>query len=437
MKISVFGLGYVGCISAACFADEGHQVIGVDINEEKVNIINSGKSPIVEPGLDEKIEKVVNAGRLSATTDTEWAIANSDVSLICVGTPSEKNGSLNLKYIFRVGEQIGQAIAKIDHYHVVVLRSTVLPGTLHKLVNIVEKESGKTPAKDFGACSNPEFLREGSALKDFYNPPFTVIGGIDEKSAGIIEQLYQNVNAPLVKTDVKVAEMVKYTSNVFHALKVAFANEIGTICKEEGVDSHRLMEIFCMDTKLNISPYYLKPGFAFGGSCLPKDVRAINYRAKEKDLETPLLNSIIVSNEQHIRRAIDMVINTNKKRIGILGLSFKGNTDDLRESPMVSVVEALIGKGFDLRIFDRNVNLARLFGANKEYINNKIPHISNLMVDEMDELLKHSEVLIIGNHNPEFAQLLQNLDGKYEVIDFVRIVDDYKNLKTNYHGIGW
>ena len=437
MRIAVFGLGYVGCISAACFAREGHQVIGVDVYPEKVDIINQAKSPIVEPGLEEVLSGVVKAGALRATTDVREALAEADISLVCVGTPSEKNGSIRLDFIYRVAEQIGEVLKEVDHYHVFVIRSTVLPGTNEKCMKIIAEKSGKTPGKDFGFCSNPEFLREGSALKDFYNPPYTIIGEVDQKSGDYLAEIYKTIDAPLVRTEVKVAETVKYANNVFHAVKVAFGNEIGTICKAEGVDSHKLMEIFCMDEKLNLSSYYLKPGFAFGGSCLPKDVRAITYRARSKDLNLPLLNSLMPSNDRHVERSIDMVIAQGKKKVGILGLSFKGDTDDLRESPMVEVVERLIGKGFDIRIYDRNVNLARLFGANKEYINNKIPHISNLMVDSMDAVLEHAEVVVIGNKSKEFGEVLKNKDSQVKVLDYVRILADLEEIESDYEGLCW
>lgn len=437
MKIAVFGLGYVGCVSSACFAKEGHNVIGVELNKEKVDIINAGKSPIIETGLEDVIREAVKDGRLTATTDYKKAILNSDISLICVGTPSAKNGSVNLDYIFRVAEQVGEVLKEANHYHVFVIRSTILPGTHEKCLEIIAKKSGKTPGIDFGACSNPEFLREGSALKDFYNPPYTVIGELDKKSGDYLEEIYKNIDAPLIRTDVKVAELMKYANNAFHALKVAFGNEIGTVCKAEGVDSHKLMEIFCLDKKLNLSPYYLKPGFAFGGSCLPKDVRALTYRARTNDLELPLLNSIMLSNEHHLRRAVDTVLSYDKKRIGILGLSFKANTDDLRESPMVDAVETLIGKGCDIRIYDHNVNLAKLFGANKEYINQKIPHISSLMVDNIQAVLDHAELIIIGNKSGEFAKVVKNAGENYVVIDFVRILKDLSDAGLGYEGLCW
>ncbi len=437
MKIAVFGLGYVGCVSAACFAKEGHDVIGVDVNPQKVDIINSGKSPIVELGLEQIISEVVGTGKLKASINFLQAVNHSDISLICVGTPSNKNGSVSLEYILRVAQQIGEGIKNINHYHVFVIRSTVPPGTLDRAIEIIAESSGKSPGTDFGGCSNPEFLREGTALRDFYHPPYTVIGEWDKQSGDYLANIYKSIDAPLIRTEVKVAEMVKYANNVFHAVKVNFGNEIGTICKAHGIDSHKLMDIFCMDDKLNLSGYYLKPGFAFGGSCLPKDVRALSYQAKERDLDLPLLQSLMPSNQEHIRRAIDMVLSYGKKRLGILGLSFKGDTDDLRESPMVDVVETLIGKGYDIRIYDRNVHLAKLYGANKEYINYKIPHISNLMEDNIDGILQHAEVLIIGNKNSDFVKKVEELNSHYIIIDFVRILKKTGSIKTKYEGLCW
>jgi GDP-mannose 6-dehydrogenase len=437
LRIAVFGLGYVGCVSAACFARAGHTVIGVDVNPVKLDIINSGKSPIVEPGLEEYISEAVAAGRLKAIGDFKEAVANTDISLICVGTPSKRNGSLNLDYIFRVAEQIGEAVKEISHFHVAVIRSTVLPGTLHKLVDIIAEKSGKVAGEDFGACSNPEFLREGTALKDFYDPPYTVIGQYNEKSGAHLEQIYSMLDAPMIRTDVRVAEMVKYANNVFHALKVAFANEIGSICKQENVDGHKLMDIFVMDHKLNLSSYYLKPGFAFGGSCLPKDVRGLSYRARELDVDVPVISSLMRSNELHVQRAIDMVVGHGKRKVGVLGLSFKGGTDDLRESPMVDVVETLIGKGFDLKIYDRNVNLAKLFGANKEYINDKIPHISSIMVESAEQVQDHAEVIIIGNKSDEFAEALRHTRPDQIIIDYVRILKEYNDVPAKCDGIAW
>src|SRR3990172_3897482 len=424
MKLSVFGLGYVGCVSAACFAKEGHEVVGVDINPSKVNFVNDGKSPIVETGVGKLIEEMVASGRLRAACDTIEAINESEVSLVCVGTPSKSNGSLDLTYVKRVCEEIGAALAhKLDR-HIIVVRSTMLTGTIENVVvPALQLYSRKQVGSDFDVCINPEFLREGSSLKDFYAPPFTLIGADDTNVGALLRPLYANISAPLFVTGVKAAEMVKYACNCFHALKVSFANEIGNICKALDVDSHEVMEVFCRDTKLNLSPYYLKPGFAFGGSCLPKDLRAITYKAKELDIEIPLLSAILPSNRSQIDRAIEMVLATERKRVGILGFSFKAGTDDLRESPMVTLIEALIGKGFQLAIYDRDVSLARLTGANKEYIEHEIPHISQLMRDDLTQVVQHAEVLIIGNHSEEFREIDGRLLDNHIVIDLVRLFD--------------
>ena len=436
MTLSVFGLGYVGCVSAACMAKEGHIVIGVDVNAGKVEMINTGTSPIVEAGLGELLSEVVQSNRLSATTDAASAVRDSDVSLVCVGTPSNQNGSLDLSYVVRVCEEIGAALKDKSERHVIVMRSTMLPGTIENVViPALEKSSGKHAGKDFGVCINPEFLREGSSLKDFYAPPFTLIGSDDEETASILRAIYTSIDAPLFVTPVKTAEMVKYVCNCFHAHKVGFANEIGNICKTLGIDSHEVMEIFCQDTKLNLSPYYLKPGFAFGGSCLPKDLRAINYKARQMDVEAPILSAILPSNRQQVERAVEMVLATGKKRVGVLGFSFKAGTDDLRESPMVALIETLIGKGLQLRIYDRDVSLARLFGANKEYIERQIPHISQLMRASIEEVLDSSDVIVIGNKADEFKNLAGKRRHDHLIIDLVRIFN--ASSDETYQGICW
>jgi GDP-mannose 6-dehydrogenase len=437
MKLSVFGLGYVGCVSAACFAKEGHEVVGVDVNATKVGIINGGQSPIVEAGIGELIGEMVGAGRLRATTDSARAVADSDLSLVCVGTPSNTNGSLDLTYVTRVCEEIGAALKQKTAPHVVVIRSTMLPGTIETVVvPVLETHSGKTAGRDFGVCINPEFLREGTSLKDFYAPPFTLIGADEETAAARVRQLYAGLDAPLFVTEIKTAEMVKYVCNCFHALKVSFANEVGKICKGLSIDSHEVMNVFCQDTKLNLSAYYLKPGFAFGGSCLPKDLRAINYKAKELDVETPVLAAILPSNRLQIERAVEMVLRAGKKRIGVLGFSFKAGTDDLRESPMVTLIETLIGKGLQLAIYDRDVSLARLFGANKEYIEREIPHIAQLMRGSIAEVVAHAEVLIIGNKAAEFRAIEAQLRADQQVIDLVRLFDG-RRTDESYQGICW
>jgi GDP-mannose 6-dehydrogenase len=438
MNVSVFGLGYVGSVSAASFAADGHTVVGVDVNADKVASLNEGRSPIVEKGLDELIRDNAANGRLRATTSTKEAIDATELSLICVGTPSRRNGSLDLSYLERVCEQIGEALADKDDYHVVVVRSTVLPGTTHGVViPALERTSGKKYGVGFGVTVNPEFLREGTAIKDFRQPPMTLIGHNYKSDAQPTEALYTKVEAELVTTSIRTAEMIKYASNTWHALKVCFANEVGNLCKRLDIDSHEVMDIFCRDEKLNLSSYYMKPGFAFGGSCLPKDVRAMQYRAKEVDLDMPVIQAILGSNELQIRHALDMVVETGRKRVGLLGFSFKAGTDDLRESPIVILAEALLGKGYSLSIYDRNVSIARLVGANKEYINKQIPHLSSLLSDSLDEVLEQAEVIVVGNGSPEFAEALKKTRPDQIVIDLFRLKLDPKDIPANYTGICW
>jgi GDP-mannose 6-dehydrogenase len=438
MKVSVFGLGYVGSVSAAALAADGHDVIGIDVNPDKVAAINAGRSPVVEPGLDELLSATVRAGRLRATTDTQEAVRETEISLVCVGTPSRRNGSLDLTYLERVCEQIGAVLADKSPYHVVVVRSTVLPGTTHGIViPMLERASGKRYGDGFGVSVNPEFLREGTALKDFRKPPMTLVGHNHAADASGTIALYQAIDAPLLSTNVRVAEMIKYTSNTWHALKVCFANEIGNLCKRLGVDSHDVMDIFCRDDKLNLSSYYLKPGFAFGGSCLPKDVRALQYRAKEVDVDLPVISAILPSNKLQIQQALDQILETGKKQIGMLGFSFKAGTDDLRESPLVVLAEALLGKGCRLRIFDRNVSLARLVGANKEYIEKQIPHLSSLLCESADEVVDESEVIVVGNSSPEFVQPLTRCRENQIVVDLVRLPISGALLRAQYRGICW
>jgi len=427
----------VGCVSAACFAKAGHLVIGVDVNPTKVEIINNGKSPIVEEGIRELIGDVVSSGRLRATTDSTQAILDSDLSLVCVGTPSNSNGSLDVRHVEQVCREIGLALKGKGSRHAVIIRSTMLPGTVENtVVPALEETSGKKAVKEFGICINPEFLREGSSLKDFHAPPFTLIGADDRETAASVHELYSGISAPIFVTSLKTAEMVKYVCNCFHALKVSFANEVGNICKALDIDSHEVMKVFCQDTKLNLSPYYLTPGFAFGGSCLPKDLRAINYKAKDLDVQVPVLSAILPSNRLQVERAVDMVLRTGKKKVGVLGFSFKAGTDDLRESPMVTLIETLIGKGLRLAIYDRDVSLARLFGANKEYIEREIPHISELMRGSVEDVLKDSEVIIIGNKAEEFRGVESRLSDGQIVIDLVRILQAPTGAGS-YQGICW
>ena len=438
MKVSVFGLGYVGCVSAAAFADEGHEVVGVDVVAEKVAAVNDGRSPIIEPGLDDLLQRGAQSGRLRATTSTEDAVRATALSLICVGTPSRKNGSLDLTYLTRVCHEIGHVLRDKDDYHVVVVRSTVLPGTTHgTVIPTLEAASGKKYGDGFGVAVNPEFLREGTALRDFRHPPLTLVGHNHAADAAPTKALYQNLEAPLFSASIRVAEMLKYTSNAWHAVKVVFANEVGNLCKRLGVDSHEVMDIFCHDDKLNLSPYYLKPGFAFGGSCLPKDVRALQYRAKEMDLDMPLLNSVLSSNQLQVQHAIDRIVDTGRRRIGLLGFSFKAGTDDLRESPMVLLAEALLGKGYQLCIYDRNVSIARLVGANKQYINEQIPHLSQHLCDSIEQVIDRSDVVVVGNASPEFSEAVTRCRPDQVVIDLVRIPLDFSRLNAQYDGICW
>lgn len=436
MKISIFGLGYVGAVSAGCLASDGHEVVGVDPNQTKVSLINAGSTPIIEKDIGEMIAKAVADGRLRATVDVAEAVAATDISLICVGTPSQLNGNLDLSHVRKVCEQIGYALRDKDGFHLVVARSTMLPGSMRNLViPTLETASGKKAGVDFGVCNNPEFLREGSAVYDYYNPPKTVIGETDDRAGAMLLALYEKMAAPLVRTTVETAEMVKYTDNTWHAVKVAFANEIGNLCKSLGIDGHQVMDIFCKDTKLNLSPYYMKPGFAFGGSCLPKDVRALTYKAKSLDLDLPLLNSILPSNQRQVEKGIKMIADKGKRKVGILGFSFKAGTDDLRESPLVDVIEWLLGKGYELKLYDKNVNLAALTGANQDYILNHIPHISKLMVNSIDEVLSFAETIVIGNGAPEFKTILDKITPQQQVVDLVRITSNPS--QGQYDGICW
>jgi GDP-mannose 6-dehydrogenase len=438
MRISVFGLGYVGSVSAACLAQQGHSVIGVDVSPDKVEIINSGRSPVIEKDIDEIVFQVVADGCLRATTDATEGVLSSDLSLICVGTPSNENGSLDLTFVERVCQDIGRALAQKDGSHVVVMRSTVLPGTTETcVIPALEQASGRVSGQDFGVCFNPEFLREGTSVYDFYHPPFTVIGQSDPRAAKAAASLYEHLDAPLLIVPIKVAEMVKYANNAFHALKVTFANEIGNICKRQGVDSHQLMDIFCMDDKLNLSPYYLKPGYAFGGSCLPKDLRALLYHARSLDLKLPVLEAILPSNARQVRIGFEIVRRTGKRKVGLLGFSFKAGTDDLRESPLVELIETLVGKGYHVLVYDNNVSLARLHGANRAYIEQEIPHIASLMCDSMAEVLAESDVIVIGNNAPEFRQVFQQVRPDQVVVDLVRALKDIDHLDAQYEGICW
>jgi GDP-mannose 6-dehydrogenase len=438
LKVTIFGLGYVGTVSAGCLVSSGHTVIGVDPVQTKVDMINNGQSPIIETEIGELIASAVAGGRLRATDEVALAIRETELSFVCVGTPSQPNGNLDLRYIKRVCEQIGQALKEKDEWHTIVIRSTILPGTMCQIViPTLEQSSGKTAGIDFGVCHNPEFLREGSAVRDFHCPPKTVIGELDQTSGELLAQLYAGIPGPFIRTDLKTAEMVKYSDNSWHALKIGFANEIGNLCKSFDIDSHEVMKIFCQDQKLNISPAYLLPGFAFGGSCLPKDLRALAYRAKIHDIDLPILNSILRSNEVQVTRGLRLIMDKGHKRIGVLGFSFKAGTDDLRESPVIEVTERLLGKGYDLRLYDKNVNIASLVGANRDFILNRIPHISKLMVSNLDEVLEYAQTVVIGNKDPEFRSVPDRLRDDQVLVDFVRIAAGRRSQEGKYDGICW
>jgi GDP-mannose 6-dehydrogenase len=430
-------MGYVGTVSAACLACTGHQVIGVDPIQTKVDLINKGQSPIIEAEIQDIVAETVRTGRLRATNNNEEAIRETDLSFVCVGTPSQSNGNLDSSFVRRVSEVIGAALREKTTRHTVVIRSTVLPGTMRRIViPALEEFSGKRAGLDFGLCNNPEFLREGSAVKDFNSPPKTVIGELDCESGDTVASLYASLDAPLIRTDLETAEMVKYVDNSWHALKIGFANEIGNLCKASGIDGHKVMEIFCKDHKLNISPTYLRPGFAFGGSCLPKDLRALSYHAKTHDLQLPILTSILVSNELQVIRGLQMILDTGQTRVGVLGFSFKAGTDDLRESPMIEIIERLLGKGYDLRIFDKNVNVAKLVGANRDFILNRIPHISRLMAGSIGEVLEYAQTVVIGNKDPDFTVVPTQLRDDQKLVDFARIGNS-RSGDGRYAGICW
>ncbi len=435
MNISVFGLGYVGCVSLGCLAKNGHQVIGVDINQLKVDLINTGLPTIVEKDIDIIIKEEFQKGKISATTSPELAVMNTEISIVCVGTPSSPHGHLNLNYIYKTAEQIGAALKQKDEFHVVVIRSTVLPGTNRKLGEIIEEYSGKKRGEAFSIVSNPEFLREGSAVRDYYNPAITILGGDHRQSLEKVAGLYSELDSPIEQTDIEVAEIIKYVNNSFHALKISFANEIGNICKSLQIDSHKVMDIFCKDTHLNISPVYFKPGFAYGGSCLPKDLKGMVTLAHDHYISTPVLNGVHESNENQKRIAFELIQRAGKKNVALMGLSFKEGTDDLRYSPSVDIAEKLIGKGFQLSIYDKNVHMSKLVGANKLFIDEHLPHLSNLITNDPAEALKNADVVLLNHKNFNPTPYLELLSQKEVLIDLVRIPE--LEQMPNYLGLCW
>lgn len=434
-RVSVFGLGYVGCVSAACLARQGHDVLGVDVSAAKVDMIRSGRSTILEEGIADLVAESVGSGRLRGTTNVQEAVDATDLSFVCVGTPSMPNGGLDLQYVERVCTNIGKALRGRTRPHTVVIRSTVLPGTIHELAGPALREAaGGAPVT---IAANPEFLREGTSIRDFFNPPFTLIGADEPETFGRVRALYEGIEAPVHEVPVPVAEMVKYACNAFHGMKVAFANEIGTVAKAMGIDSHAVMQVFCEDHKLNISPAYLKPGFAFGGSCLPKDLRALTYRARQLDVDVPLLAATLESNRLHIERAIGMVLDAHPRHVGVLGLSFKPGTDDLRESPLVTVIERLIGKGVPITVYDRDVSESQVFGANRAYVEREIPHIWHVMNGSLEAVLAESDVIVVGKPSSEYADLAERPGRHFRVIDFARLAGAEHGQPDGYSGICW
>lgn len=435
MNISMFGLGYVGCVGAACCAKLGHHVIGNDISENKVNLINQGRPTIIEAEIDDLVKSAHEKGMLEATMDYRYAVHNSEISFIVVGTPSSKEGHLNLSYIYGVARQIGEALRDKKDFHIVAIRSTVMPGTNKKVGEIISETSGKERGKDFTVVSNPEFLREGTAVQDYLNPPLTLIGTDSEIAEKKFRELYQDIPGEFISADIEVAEIIKYVNNTYHALKIVFANEVGNVCKALNIDSHKVMDIFCKDKQLNISPYYFKPGFAYGGSCLPKDTKALRTLAHDLYIDVPVISAIDPSNEQQKKNALDVIESKGKRKIGILGLSFKAGTDDLRCSPIVDVTEALLGKGYDVHIYDKNVRVSQLTGTNADFIAAKLPHLHEMISDNLDAVAQECDVLVITNKEKEFDALPAKYPRK-AIVDLVRQFESV-DYAGNYEGISW
>lgn len=435
MNISILGLGYVGCVGAACMAKLGHHIIGYDISKNKVALLRQGRATIVEAEIDDYIKDAFESGRLEATTDVSYAVWHSEISFISVGTPSSRNGQLNLEYIYEAARQIGKALAEKKDFHIIAIRSTVLPGTNDRVGKIIEEVSGKKRGEAFTVVSNPEFLREGTAVRDYMNPPLTLVGTDHALAEKKMRELYQDIPGEFISTDIEVAEIMKYVNNTFHGLKIVFANEVGNICKALGIDSHKVMDIFCKDKQLNISPYYFKPGFAYGGSCLPKDTRALLTLAHDLYVDVPVIRAIHSSNELQKKRAIEIIEGKGKKKIGILGLSFKAGTDDLRCSPIIDVIEALFGKGYDIHIYDKNVAVSQKTNTNADYIAAKLPHLHQIISDDLDEVCSIADVLVITNKEKEFSDVPQKYPHKI-IVDLVRQFREIDYM-GNYEGISW
>lgn len=438
MRISIFGLGYVGAVSLACLARDGHRVVGVDIDTSKLDLIRSGRSPIIEEGIQELMRDVMASGRVTVTNDPAEAVLQSDLSFCCVGTPSSPNGSQNLTAIMRFAEEIGAALRRKPDFHTIVVRSTVPPGTVEECLEpVLEARSGKKSGRDFGLCFQPEFLREGTSIRDYDKPPFTIVGSNSERATALLKELFAHLPCEFLATRIRNAEALKLVCNAFHALKITFANEIGRIGKALSIDAHEVMRLLCRDTQLNLSSAYLRPGFAFGGSCLPKDLRALVHLARSSEVDVPMLSNILPSNRAHVDFVIDRVLALGRRRVGMLGLSFKTGTDDMRESPLVTVAKRLIGEGYELRIFDPEVQLSRLLGANRRYIEENIPHIGTLLCNTVDEMIEPAELIIVGLLKPELSNRLEYLCRPHQhIIDLVGL-PHRERLRTSYDGICW
>ena len=434
MSISIFGLGYVGCVSLGCLAKNGFQVIGVDVNKTKVHLINQGLPTIIEKDIDTIIKEQHKAGKIRATQDYYQAVMDSDMSIICVGTPLGEDGNLNLEYIYQTAKQIGEVLDNKNTFHIIVIRSTVVPGTNQRVSEIISEISGKKVNIDFAVVSNPEFLREGTAVQDYYNPPFTLIGTDNDKAAEVMKQIYEKVNGEFIRTEIKIAELIKYVNNSFHALKVTFANEVGTICKKLDIDAYELMNIFCKDKQLNISPYYFRPGFAYGGSCLPKDLNALKTMAMNLNIKVPVLSSIELSNQNHIQNAVQIIKKSGKTKIGILGIAFKEGTDDLRYSPVINVIEELLANDYQVKVYDDYVQTALLIGSNKEYLENNLPYLKNLIVNNEKDLLEWAEMVVFNRKKEYYSELISQYPDKC-FLDLIRINGKIKS--SNYEGICW
>ncbi len=437
-RISIFGLGYVGAVSLACLARDGHEVTGVDIDPTKLSLLQSGQAPIVEAGIQELTRAVMRGGSVHVTENVRHAVLTTDISFVCVGTPAARNGSQDLGAITRIASQLGAALREKDTRHVIVIRSTVQPGTVEGVIQpAIEEASGLKAGRDFSLCFQPEFLREGTSIRDYDNPPFTVVGSTDDYGFEMLQSVFGELPCEFVRTSIRTAEMLKYACNAFHALKITFANEVGRIAQPLGVDPHEVMKLLCMDRQLNISSAYLRPGFAFGGSCLPKDLKALCHSAKVNDVEVPMLSSILASNSAHIDMAVDRILASGKRRVGLIGLSFKPGTDDLRESPLVIMAERFIGKGLQLQVFDPQVNVARLIGANRRYIEESIPHIASMMTTDLDELVRESDVLVVAMKNASVLDVLENHTRPDQLLLDIAGLPDPTAQRANYQGVCW